>query len=132
MPDYINIISKEAITGVPSWIAILGAIICTAVVASTFIYWAVVKDPFKVSKYLAIVGSCAIVLCVAWCCVTSIFFKEPTGKYKYAVTINKDIITVSQYEKFIKEYNPMIYGDVYYFEAADIDEGILTDREENN
>lgn len=114
--EYINIISKEPITAAPSWMAMLGAIICIGSVASTFIYWGIVHNPDKVVKYLSIVGCCAVTVCLIWCIVLSIFFQEPTGRYKYEATIDKDKITVSEYEEFIEEYNPTIKDGIYYWE----------------
>jgi hypothetical protein len=49
-------------------------------------------------------------------CITCLFFSEPTGRYKYQATIDKDKITVSQYEEFIEEHNPTIKDGVYYWE----------------
>lgn len=121
MSEHINIISKEAVTAVPTWIALLGGSISILLILSTFIYWAVVKDPFKVAKYLGIVGVIAIIISIAWMCVSCIFFSEPTGQYNYKATINKDNITVTEYEQFIKEYHPDIKDDVYYFTAGELE-----------
>ena len=121
MPEYINIISKEAVTAVPIWIAAIGGIVSILLVLSTFVYWAVIKDPNKVIKYLGTVGSIAIILSVAWMCISCMFFSEPTGRYNYKATIDKDNITVAEYEKFIKEYHPDIREDVYYFTAGELE-----------
>ena len=121
MSEYINIVSKEAITAVPTWIALLGSTVCTLLVLSTFIYWTVIKDPNKVFTYLGTVGSIAIILSIAWMCISCVFFKEPTGQYNYKATIDKNNITVSKYEQFIKEYHPDIKDDVYYFTGGDLE-----------
>lgn len=121
MAEYINIISKEAVTAVPTWIAFAGGSTCILLVLSTFIYWAVVKDPNKVINYLGIVGCIAIILCIAWMCISCMFFSEPTGQYNYRATIDKDNITVTKYEQFIKEYHPNIKNDVYYFTAGELE-----------
>ena len=121
MPEYINILSKEAVTAVPTWIAAVGGIVPILLILSTFIYWAIVKDPFKVAKYLGIVGAIAIIIAIAWMCVSCMFFSEPTGRYNYKATIDKDNITVTEYEQFIKEYNPDIRDDVYYFTAGELE-----------
>jgi hypothetical protein len=113
MPEYINIISQEAITAVPIWLAAIGSLVSIGAVLSTFVYWAIVKDVNKVPKYLGIVGSAALVFSVVWMCITCLFFSEPTGRYRYEATVDKDKLTVSQYEEFIKEYNPTIVGDIY-------------------
>lgn len=121
MSEYINIISKEAVTAVPTWIAFVGGIVPILLVLSTFVYWAVVKNSFKVAKYLGIVGVIAIIIAIAWMCVSCLFFSEPTGQYRYEVTIDKDSITVTEYEQFIKEYHPDIKDDVYYFTAGELE-----------
>ena len=121
MPEYINIISKEAVTSVPTWIAFAGVSISTLLVLSTFIYWAIVKDLNKVVGYLGTVASIAIIQCVSWMCISCMFFSEPTGEYNYKATIDKDNITVTEYEQFIKEYHPEIKDDVYYFTAGDLE-----------
>jgi hypothetical protein len=122
MPEYINIISQEAIKAVPNWLVVIGGFISIAAVLSTFIYWGIVKDPDKVLRYLTIVAPIAIVFVIAWMCITCLFFSEPTGKYRYEAAIDKDKITVSQYEEFLDEYNPTIRDGVYYFEGGALDE----------
>ena len=117
--DYINIISKEAVTAVPTWIALAGGCVPILLILSTFIYWAVIKDPNKIIKYIGIVGAIAIVLSIVWSCISCIFFSKPTGQYNYKATIDKDNITVTEYEQFIKEYHPNIKNDVYYFTAGE-------------
>ena len=117
MSEYINIISKEAVTAVPTWIALLGGSVCILLVLSTFIYWAIIKDPHKVMGYLGTVGSIAIILM----CICCMFFSQPTGQYNYKATIDKDNITVTQYEQFINEYSPQIKDNVYYFTAGEIE-----------
>lgn len=121
MIEYINIISKEDVKAVPTELAAIGGIIAILAVLSTFVYWAFVKDSFRVCKYLGIVGSIAVVFSVAWMCITCIFFSEPTGQYNYKATIDKDNITVTEYEQFMKEYHPNIKDDVYYFTAGELE-----------
>lgn len=121
IPEYINIISKEAVTAVPAWIALLGGSVSILLVLSTFMYGAVIKDPNKVTNYLKIVGSIAIILCLAWMCISCMFFSEPTGQYNYKAIIDKDNITVTEYEQFMKKYHPTIKDDVYYFTAGELE-----------
>lgn len=121
MSEYINIISKEAVTAVPTWIAAAGGSVCILLVLSTFIHWAVVKDAVKTCTYLGTVASIAIILSIAWMCISCMFFSEPTGQYNYKATIDKDNITVTEYEQFIKEYHPQIKDDVYYFTAGELE-----------
>ena len=121
MLEYINIISKEAVTAVPTWIAFAGGSVSILIILSTFVYWAIVKDPDKAAKYVLIVGIVGIIIALAWHCVSCLFFSEPTGRYNYKATIDKDNITVAEYEQFIKEYHPNIEDDVYYFTAGELE-----------
>lgn len=115
--EHVNIISQEAITAVPSWLAALGAGICIAIVASTFIYMAIIKDPSRVIRYLSHAGAFSLVLCVAWCIITSAFFSVPTGRYRYEATIDKENMSITEYEEFMKAYDHSYSKDgIYYFE----------------
>lgn len=113
--EYINIISKEEVAMAPAWIICLICGLGIAAVASVFVYWAIVKDVYKVIKYEYIVGFSAIVFVFIGYIFSSIFFRVPTGRYKYEATIDRDKITVAQYEEFIEEYNPTIKDGVYYW-----------------
>ncbi len=121
MFEYINIIAKEAVTAVPTGIAFAGCGVSILLVLSSFVYWAVVKDSFKAIKYIGIVGVIAIIIAIAWLCISFMFFSEPTGQYNYKATIDKNNITVAEYEQFIKHYHPNIKDDVYYFTAGDFE-----------
>ena len=121
MPEYINIISKEAVTAVPISIALVGGVIPILLILSTFVYWAIVKDPYKVAKYLGAVGFIAMIIAISWMCISCVFFSEPTGQYYYKATIDKNNITLTEYEQFIKEYHPNIKDDVYYFTAGELE-----------
>lgn len=121
MIEHVTIISKEAITAVPTWIAAIGAIVSILIVLSTFIYWKFVKDPFKAAKYLGIVGSIAIIVALAWMCISCMFFSEPTGEYRYEATINKETITISEYEEFMDKYNVTVHDGIYRWTGEDIE-----------
>lgn len=118
MTEYINIISKEAITAVPTWLQLVCGIISIGGVLSTFVYWAIVKDPEKAIKWLFVAGGSALAFMMAFLLITKMFFAVPTGQYKYEATVNKDKITVAQYEKFIEQYHPTIVDGVYYFDGG--------------
>ena len=62
------------------------------------------------------VGLSTIVFEVIALCFCSVFFRVPTDTYKYEATINKDKITVTQYEEFIENYAPTIKDGIYYWE----------------
>lgn len=114
--EYINIISKEEITETPIWIIYLLGGLALAAVLSSLVCWIIVKDAYKVAKYELIVGSSAVGLFVIGSIICSVFYRIPTGEYKYEATIDKDKITISQYEEFIEKYNPTIKDGVYYWE----------------
>lgn len=119
--DYINVISQTPVTYVPTWIALIGGSVSILLVLSTFVYWAIVKNPQKVYKYLMIVGIIALIISFVWACITSKFYREPTGEYTYEVTLDKNNLTVAEYEEFIKRYHPTIAGDIYYFTAGELE-----------
>lgn len=114
--EYINIISKEEIMQAFQPPIIIVGCLAIAAALSTFIYWGIGKDIDKVMKYLYIAGSVGIICLIATIVICATFFRVPTGRYKYEATIDKDRITVSQYEEFIEEYNPIIKDGVYYWE----------------
>ena len=43
-----------------------------------------------------------------------------SGRFRYEATVDKDYITVSEYEDFMKKYKPEIKGGIYYFETNDV------------
>lgn len=115
--EYINIISKEEITAFPMWqgLVILG-ICVVGLLVPLIIYWIKVKDLDKVLRFIVRMSVCVILFEIISLCICSAFFREPTGRYKYEATIDKDKITVSEYEDFIEEYNPTIKDGIYYWE----------------
>ena len=114
--EYINIISKEEIIAASHLpITVVGCLVIAAVLSS-YIYWGIVKDPNKVIKYLGVVGSIGISCLMIAIIICSTFFQIPTGRYRYEATIDKDKITVAQYEEFIEKYNPTIKDEIYYWE----------------
>lgn len=113
--EYINIISKEAIT-MP--IALPVYIVCGLAVAGilgTLFYYIKTNKYNRAVKGFAIFGGGGMVLMLLTMLICSIFFRVPTGRYRYGATIDKDKITVAQYEEFIEEYNPTIKDGVYYW-----------------
>lgn len=114
--EYINIISKEEIfKPYPLPITVVGCLVIAAVLSS-YIYWGIVKDPNKIIKYLSVVGSIGLSCFMIAIIICNTFFQIPTGRYRYEVTIDKDKITVAQYEEFIEKYNPTIKDGIYYWE----------------
>jgi hypothetical protein len=120
MSEYINIISQEAITEPVQWPAVVvGSLTIVALLSVIFI----AKGSFKATAHLIdIVGASGVSLLILTSIICCIFFKVPTGQYKYEATINKDKITLSQYEEFIEKYNPTVKDGIYYFEGGSLDE----------
>ena len=114
--EYINIISKEAIMeAFQPPITIVGCLAIAAVL-SVLVYLGIVKNPNKAIKYMGIVAPIGIGCLIITAIICGVFFRVPTGRYKYEATIDKDKITVAQYEEFIEEYNPTIKDGIYYWE----------------
>ncbi len=115
MNEYMNIISKEAITATPQWMfwTILAICLISLVVATTHCFH---KRTDKAFKCLICSGVGIFIFELISCIICLVFFQVPTGRYKYEATIDKNKITVSQYEEFIEEYNPTIKDGVYYWE----------------
>ena len=115
--EHVNIISQEAITAVPTWLAALGAGICIAIVASTYIYMAIIKDHDRIFRYLGHAAAFSLAFFVAWCIITSAFFSVPTGRYRYQAIIDKENMTIAEYEEFRDSYNHITHKNgIYYFE----------------
>ena len=115
--EHINIISKEAITTGVTWpILLVGSIVIIGLVGA-LIYLFISKDADRVIKFTAIFGSLGIIAMLFVGIITAIFFKVPTGRYKYEATIDKENISIEEYEEFIHSYNHTKYENgVYYFE----------------
>ena len=114
--EYINIISKEEITTAFQLPITIVGCLAIAAIFSVLVYLAIVQDPNKTIRYLFIVAPIGIGSMLITSIICAIFFQVPTGRYKYEATIDKDKITVAQYERFIEEYNPTIKDGVYYWE----------------
>lgn len=117
--DYINIISKEAIEAPPDWCLALAFVVCVVIIFSG-LAWAI-KDKFvsllptMISGFIAIAVECVLLICfVQFCSV-------PTGKYKYEATIDKDNISVAEYEEFLKTYKPEIKENIYCWVSEEIE-----------
>lgn len=121
MVDYINIVSKEDIlrpSASVSWT--LFAICCAILLVPTIVSYIIVKikhkDLIKVVWTELVAGCIALIFCAVTGIVIVPSFNEPTGSYSYKVTINKDKITVSEYEEFLEKFKPEIRDGYYYFE----------------
>lgn len=126
MSNYITIISKEDIKYLPDWIAlVMIAVAAAVVIIPTVISWAIVKKKNKpwinIINIELISGVVAIIGVIIFAVTIQPQLLEPSGKYRYKATINKDKITVSEYEDFIEQYKPEIRDGYYYFEYKDLE-----------
>ena len=125
MSEYINILSQEEIKVLPNWFVFtLFGILATIVFIPTIVAWLICnkkkKPLIKVVYTELISGAIAIAFMI-----TSFFLAEPhmlvpSGRFKYEATVDKDHITVSEYEDFIEKYKPEIKYGIYYFETSDV------------
>ena len=115
--DHINIISKEAITTCIGWpVYVVGALAIAGVIGTLW-YFINTKNYDKAVKGFVIFGAGGLVVMVFTMAICSIFFKVPTGRYKYEATIDKEQMTVAEYEEFMNAYSHSYCKDgIYYFE----------------
>lgn len=115
--EYIDIISKEAVTRHALWPTLIVSIIAIVALLSLLIYGYVtkLKRHDLIIKLILIFGLGGICLQFIATLLSSIFLPVPTGQYQYKATVDKENITVDQYEKFIEEYNPEINDGIYFW-----------------
>ena len=119
--EHINIISKTEIAATPLWVF---AVVCVALgifisLGIAFIYkkfhhkndeiYGMLMIGFILFSFLLAVFSFIV--------VDNIDYPTENPKYRYEATIDKENMTVKEYEDFIKEYNPSIAGDKYYWDG---------------
>lgn len=127
MPEYINIISQEEIKVLPNWfvftlLGILAAIVIIPTVVACIICEKK-KKPFIKAVYTELIAGAIAIACM----IISFFLVEPhmlvsSGRFRYKASVDKDRITVSEYEDFIEKYKPKIEDGIYYFEEGPLDE----------
>jgi hydrogenase-4 membrane subunit HyfE len=121
--EHISIISKEAITQPVQWPFMLvgvSAIILVAIFVALAMFKEAKNDregSYCWTMRMLITGVSGIVTMLFTLIICSIFFRVPTGQYKYEATVDKENITVEEYERFIEEYNPTFKDGVYYWEG---------------
>lgn len=106
MSEYINIISCEELTKPIAWPTLIVGIIAIIGLLSTLWYFFKSKNYDKTVRLLAIFGVGGIVLMLTILAISTFFFKVPSGIYRYEATVDKENITVSEYEEFLDTYNP--------------------------
>ena len=121
--DHVNIISQEALTMMAPWVTNIISIVGFSMIAfliGMLLYS--IKDHKKISndtvlKIILYVGSVGLCVLLILFCTLGFIFRVPSGRYKYEATIDKEHMTVSEYEKFMEDYNHLQYKNgVYYFE----------------
>lgn len=115
--EHINIISKIAITKPAFWLPLIVTIIAVIGLVTALIHMYFTKKTDFAIKLQFIFGVGGIAAQLLSMVIAAAFFQVPTGQYRYEATIDKDNITVSEYEEFIETYNPTIIDGVYYWEG---------------
>lgn len=126
MSDSIIILEKTSINVLPDYILliILGFVVLLTLIP-TLIVWIVLSKK-KVNAFGWVIGTeliagfTALILAMIFLFNYSKDFAIPSGKFRYEATVNKNNITVSEYEDFIEKYKPEIKDGIYYFETSDI------------
>jgi hypothetical protein len=127
MNEFITIIEKTSIDILPVWAVLLAFLVPISImVIPTVISFIVVErkkgDIITVVKTLIISSVGSVLAAVLMCAIVETKFTYPSGKYTYKVLVDKDNITVSQYEEFIETYKPKIKDGYYYFEYGVMEE----------
>lgn len=117
--DHINIISKEAITStapeIGNAIAILGFSMIFFLIGC-LVYENMLNKKLN-HKLVVWISVVVLSIIVVGGLVGSIFFRVPTGRYRYEATIDKEQMTVAEYEEFMNSYNHSYSKNgIYYFE----------------
>lgn len=122
--DHVNIISKEAITIIAPWAINIMCIFGFSIV--TFLVGCLIYSSFgrkkklsnekllKIILYPGITGLCVLFILI---CIAGLFFRVPSGRYKYEATIDEENMTVAEYNEFRNAYNHSYCKDgIYHFE----------------
>ena len=125
MMDYINIMSKEEIKVLPNWYAVVLFIVLIAIIIiPTIIAYIINKK--KGGNLIKVINVEVISGLIAFAGMFASFFTIAphilvfSGRFRYKATVDKDNITVSEYEDFIEKYKPEIKDGIYYFETNDV------------
>ena len=122
--DHVNIISKEAITMMAPWatniICIFGFSMITFLIGC-LVYSSLGRNKklsneklLKIILYTGTTGLCVLLILG---CILGLFFRVPSGRYKYEATIDEENMTVAEYNEFMKAYNHShCKNGIYYFE----------------
>lgn len=102
-------------------LAIVAAIVIIPTVISCVITKKKTKPWINIICTEVISGAVAIIGVIIFAFTIQPHMLELSGKYTYKATVDKNKITVSEYEDFIEQYKPEIRDGYYYFEAEDIE-----------
>lgn len=123
--DHVNIISKEVITMMAPWatnIILIFGFSMIFFLIGCLVYSSLGRRNKKLSNekllkvilYTGTIGLCILLILV---CITGLFFRVPSGRYKYEATIDEENMTVAEYNEFIKAYNhSYCKNGIYHFE----------------
>ena len=121
--DHVNIISQESINMMAPWISNVIGILGFSMIGFLFVLLIYShrnnkkisnERIFKIVLYVGSIGLCVLFI---FGLIAGIFFRVPSGRYKYEATIDEELMTVAEYNKFMKAYNHTNCKDgIYYFE----------------
>lgn len=121
--DHVNIISKEAITMMaPCATNVIGIFGFSMIFFLIGLLIYSFKDHKKLSneklsKGILYIGTAGLCVLLILGCIAGLFFRVPSGRYKYEATIDEENMTVAEYNEFMKAYNHNYRKDgVYHFE----------------
>ena len=117
MPDFVNAIEQSAITTPSIWPSIIVAIPTLSILVGALVYMFISKNPKKYEKVTTIVGftgTIGIALLLISTLISSLFFRMPTGRYKYTVEFDKSA-TIQECEDFLSEYNIIKYEEGRFY-----------------
>lgn len=123
MMEHVNIISQESITMMSPWVSNVICIIGFSLIG--FLFGLLIysnrrskkisnETVFKIVLYTGSIGLCTLFILAL---IAGIFFRVPSGRYRYEATIDDKQMTVAEYNEFMKAYNhTQCKKGVYYFE----------------
>lgn len=122
--DHVNIISQKAITMIApelsNVLAIFGFLMIVFLVGCYIYSFKLLNDRAKQKTLLKVtcwISGVGLTVLLVSGIIGSVFFRVPTGRYRYEATIDKENMTVAEYEEFMKAYNhSLCKNGIYYFE----------------
>jgi hypothetical protein len=123
MMEHVNIISQESITMMAPWVSNVIGIIGFSLIG--FLFGLLIyshrkskkisnETVIKIVLYTGSIGLCTLFILAL---ISGIFFRVPSGRYRYEATIDEKKMTVAEYNEFMKAYkHTRCKNGVYYFE----------------